>query len=147
MARKIMWMCVCVHACVCLLWFFLCISSFPGLSAGTVSAEGEAVLFRLDVICSHIILSNRNKKQPERFPEKQLAHANRRLLILILVVMTFPQLPHWPESHFLALLSALLSWRHSLVSYFDSPEKNHEQVGMWWFSQMLGICRKCHLNL
>ena len=87
--------CVCIHVCVLFgSWFFLSISSFHGLSATTMSAEGESILFQLDIICRHIILSNRNKKQPERFPEEQLAHANMRLLILILVVMTFPQLPH-----------------------------------------------------
>lgn len=145
--RKITWVCVCVCMRVCVSlgspsefypsWVCLLVQCLLRMSQ----------VFRLDVICSHIILSNRNKKQPERFPEEQLAHANMRLLILILVVMTFPQLPHWPESHFLALLSVLLSGRYRLVSYFDSPEKNHEQVWMLWLSQMLGICRKCHLNL
>lgn len=69
-------------------------SSFQALSAPTLPAEGESIPFQLEIICSHIIMSNRNKKQPERFPEEQLEHANVRLLILIWVVMTFPQLPH-----------------------------------------------------
>lgn len=69
-------------------------SAFQGFSAPTIPAERKSIPFQLDIICSHIVLSNRNKKQPERFPEEQLAHANARLLILILVVMTFPQLPH-----------------------------------------------------
>lgn len=102
-----MFICLCVFCLV--LNLFLWKSSFQGLSTPRISSEGESIPFQLDVICSHFTLSKRNEKKSGRFPEEQLAHANVRLLILILVVMTFPQLPHWPESHFLTVLSALLS--------------------------------------
>ena len=100
---------VCLWVFCLVLSLFLWKSSFQGLSTPRISTEGESIPFQLYVICSHIILSKRNEKKSERFPEEQLAHANVRLLILILVVMTFPQLLHWPESHFLTVLSALLS--------------------------------------
>lgn len=90
---------------------------------------------------------NRNQKQPERFPEEQLTHANMRLLILIWVVMTFPQLPLWPESLFLTLPQPHYLEDVDLFSYLQSPEKNHERVLMLYCSQMLDIGRKCHLKL
>ena len=103
------YMFICLWVFCLVLNLFLWKSSFQGLSTPRISSEGESIPFQLDVICSHFTLSKRNEKKSGRFPEEQLAHANVRLLILILVVMTFPQLPHWPESHFLTVLSALLS--------------------------------------
>lgn len=82
-----------VFVCVVGSWGFG-VADMLGLSDPVIPAEGASIPFQLDIICSHITLSNGNEKQSERFPEEQLAHANMRLLISMLVVMTFLQLPH-----------------------------------------------------
>ena len=49
------------------------------MSIPRISTKGESIPFQLDVICSHIILSKRNEKKSERFPEEQLDSAPRGL--------------------------------------------------------------------
>lgn len=55
-------MCACLCVFCLVLSLFLWKSSFQGLFTLTICAEGESIPFHLEVICSHIILSNRNKK-------------------------------------------------------------------------------------
>lgn len=127
------YMFVCLWVFCLVLSLFLWKTSFQGLSTPRISTKGVSIPSQLDVICSHIILSKRNEKKSERFPEEQLAHANLRLLILILVAMTFPQLPHWPESHFLTVLSALLSGSYTCFLIWIAQRKIMSKSGCCGF--------------
>lgn len=116
-------MCVCARtrAIRCFAWFLVIPLKviLVGFLCSYNTCWGWVNSLSVDIICSHIILSNKNQKQPERFPEEQLAHANVRLLILIWVVMTFLQLPH-----FLTLLLPHCLEDRDFFFLFEEPREN-----------------------